>query len=61
MVTPANYTKDGNYYGAVKLYGLSTDTKPTNVGNGSKFIEIDTQIVYYFDAENGDWYPEEET
>lgn len=61
MVTPTNYTKDGNYYGAVKLSGLSTDTKPTNVGNGSKFIEIDTQIVYYFDAENGDWYPKEET
>lgn len=31
MVTPIDYIKDGKYMGAVPLFGLSTDTKPTNV------------------------------
>lgn len=39
----------------VELRGLSTDTKPTNVGNGSVFIEIDTGTVYMFDAQNKQW------
>ena len=29
--------------------GLSTDTKPVNVPNGSRFTEIDTSILYFFD------------
>ena len=38
-------------------YGLSTDTKPTDgVGNGSAFLEMDTSKVYFFDAENSDWW-----
>lgn len=36
--------------------GLSTDDKPTqNIGNGSKFIEMDTSKIYLFDAENVKW------
>ena len=36
---------------AVKDFiGQSTDTKPTDVGAGSTFIEGDTQTVYVFDG-----------
>ena len=37
------------------MYGLSTDTKPTNVGNASTFYEMDTGALYMFDQENGVW------
>ena len=37
------------------LFGLSTDSKPTNVCNGSVFIEMDSNDVYFFDAENAIW------
>jgi hypothetical protein len=40
----------------VSFRGLSTDTKPTDVANGSRFLEIDTGTVYYFDEENAEWY-----
>lgn len=66
MVTPESYTSDGVYYGAVTLFGLSTDTKPTDVANGSVFFEIDnfgsTEVpyIFMFDAENSTWYPETE-
>lgn len=39
----------------VELRGLSTDTKPTDVGNGSIYIEIDTGTIYMFDAQNKQW------
>ena len=39
----------------VELRGLSTDTKPTDVGNGSVFIEIDTGTIYMFDAVSKQW------
>lgn len=72
MITENNYIKNGKYMGAVTLYGLSTDSKPTNVGNGSIYIEIDNvgkkddngnpiNCVYCFDAENTTWYPEVES
>jgi len=37
--------------------GLSTDKKPINkyVGNGSLFIEMDTSVIYTFDAKNQQW------
>jgi hypothetical protein len=35
--------------------GLSTDTKPTDVDNGSEFRALDTGKLYYFDAENVEW------
>lgn len=40
---------------AVELRGLSTDTKPTDVGNGSIFIEIDTGKILMFDETNKQW------
>lgn len=38
-----------------KFAGLSTDTKPLNVDNGAKYVEIDTGDVYFFDASTGTW------
>ena len=36
----------------VELEGLSTDEKPTeDVGVNSKFYELDTNNVYYFNGE----------
>lgn len=40
----------------VELRGLSTDTKPTNVGNGSVYICIDTGDIYMFDSANKEWH-----
>jgi hypothetical protein len=46
---------------SVELRGLSTDEKPTTLGedkliaNGSVFIEMDTQKIFFFDAENEEW------
>lgn len=53
-------TKEKNYV-MVELRGLSTDTKPTQIGenyidNGSTFIEIDTGDIYMFDLENNEWH-----
>ena len=44
----------------LELRGLSKDTKPTaingeEVGNGSVYIEIDTQKVYFYDADSQTW------
>ena len=39
-----------------KIYGLSSDTKPTDqIANGSIYIEMDTSDVYFFDGENSRW------
>ena len=38
-----------------EIYGLSTDTKPTNVHNASIFYEMDTKKMYLFDKENTSW------
>jgi hypothetical protein len=35
--------------------GLSTDTKPRKASNGSMFVEMDTQKVFFYDAENKRW------
>ena len=50
---------DGDYI-SVELRGLSTDEKPTTldekkIDNGSIFIEIDTQKIYFYDLENEQW------
>ncbi len=37
------------------LTGLSTDAKPTNYPNGTKYREIDTGLVYRFDKEHMEW------
>lgn len=53
-------TEEGEVISA-ELRGLSTDEKPTTLGedkslaNGSVFIEIDTQKIFFFDAENEEW------
>lgn len=43
-----------------ELRGLSTDTKPTEIGNktignGSVFIEIDTQNVSIYNEDSQQW------
>jgi len=43
-----------------ELRGLSTDTKPTTIGNneignGSAYIEIDTQNIFFFDGVSKEW------
>ena len=40
---------------AEDLRGKSSDTKPTDVPNGSTFLEMDTTNVYIFDADDGEW------
>lgn len=43
-------------YNYVELVGLKKDTKPTvEIPNGSKFEEIDTGVIYRFDAESKKW------
>lgn len=37
------------------LTGLSTDKKPTNYPNGTKFREIDTGYVYRYDKAHSKW------
>lgn len=37
------------------FYCLSTDTKPTGVGNGDVLIEMDTGKVYLYDADGAEW------
>lgn len=40
------------------MYGKSTDEKPVDVANASTFYEMDTKILYMFDAEGGVWLPQ---
>jgi len=52
--------KDGETYFTGELRGLSTDTKPTEIngkkiGNGSVFIEIDTQTLFFYDLSTQTW------
>jgi len=61
-----NDLEDNKAYILCELRGLSTDTKPTQIDtniieNGSVYIEIDTQEVFIYDAENEVWLPESET
>lgn len=35
--------------------GMSTDTKPDGVPNGSDFLEINTGKTWYYDADSGEW------
>ena len=38
-----------------KLAGISTDTKPTNVRNGSILVEMDTSKIFFFNEDDGQW------
>jgi hypothetical protein len=50
------FSEDDKYS---EMFGLSSDDKPTEaLITGSKFTEIDTGIVYRFDEESGEWFPE---
>lgn len=45
---------------ALEFRGLSTDTKPTkidnkDIANGSIFIEINTQKIFFFDGISKTW------
>lgn len=67
MVTIYNIKKseminnpNGEVFYLLELRGLSTDTKPTTIKNGtiengSVFIEIDTGDVYMYDGHGKDW------
>ena len=57
MVTNARDKQSvgGQFVSPVALNGLSTDTKPTNVANGSKFYEIDTGATLMFDYVSKTW------
>lgn len=51
---------DNRQIGTYELRGLSTDEKPTMVGdiiidNGSVFIEIDTGTVFIYDLTSKEW------
>ena len=46
--------KDGNVK-EIEIRGLSTDRKPTDVCNGTIFIEINTGDIYMYDLENKIW------
>ena len=47
--------RNGNNVTRIKGYGLSTDTKPVNVCNGSSYLEMDTGKVYFFDEAGSLW------
>lgn len=52
-------TENGETKG-LELRGLSTDTKPTTLGdkpinNGAMFIEIDTGKLFLFDRDSNAW------
>lgn len=53
-------TNDEGRTMVAELRGLSTDTKPTTIGditidNGSVFIEIDTGKIFFYDIESQTW------
>lgn len=45
-------TNPGEFY----LVCLSTDSKPTDVPNGTFAIEMDTKKMYAFDEAGDTWY-----
>lgn len=52
MITIVNKGLDEDY---VKIRCLSTDTKPTNVPNGSEAFEMNTGKTFYFDEGTRTW------
>lgn len=51
-------------WNTLKLFGKSTDTKPTHevkgekIGNASTFYEMDTKKLFMYDEETHDWIPQ---
>lgn len=59
-VTPSDNFKQSDERVSVEIRGLSTDTKPTEIGskaidNGSVYICVDTGDVYLYDLEQEEW------
>lgn len=57
-VRKADIKDEGKFL--VDLMGLSGDEKPSTINggeiiNGSSFIEMDTQEIYFYDEENSSW------
>ena len=52
--TATRTTKSAGKSWVIGFRGLSTDEKPTNVGENSTFLELDTGVGYYFS--NGAWH-----
>lgn len=48
-------TKESLFDRPINIFGLSTDQKPYDVINGSRFIEMDTDKVFLFDADGSEW------
>lgn len=38
-------------------FGKSKDTKPDYAENGSRYVEMDTGNLYFYDGEAGKWLP----
>ena len=39
----------------VTIYGASTEAKPTDVADGSVFVETNTKKIYMWDDKNAQW------
>ena len=48
-------TKVTAYERPILLFWLSTDEKPTDVLNGSMFVEMDTSKYYFFSGQTNEW------
>ena len=55
MVTDSDHLNTSDANRPHTYYGLSTDEKPADANNGSKYIEMDTGKVFFFDAEGAEW------
>lgn len=55
MISTAGEVNKTDLKSAMDLRGLSGDSKPTDVPNGSTFLEMDTGKVFIFDKENLIW------
>ena len=57
-VNGGQYTilENGDYKKLVKIFGLSTDAKPTShIHNADIFYEMDTKKVFLYDETNAQW------
>lgn len=57
MITKENENQNigGKLVSTKTFYGLSTDSKPEDVANGSAFIEMDSGKLYFYDAAGEQW------
>lgn len=56
MLTMIKNVPAGNNKRYQELFGLSSDTKPTDhIATGSSFWEVDTQKLYMFNETSNSW------